>query len=296
SFQIDLMPSLKPDVGILTNITPDHLDRHGTLENYAAVKARLFAKMDAGATALIGVDDVSSAQIFAKHKCATAVSVQRALNDGLSAPDGILRSMQGGKQVDEIDLSSMPALKGRHNWQNACMAFGAAKALGLSTAKIATAMQSFPGLAHRMQEIARLGKVAFVNDSKATNADATEKALSSFDNIYWIAGGIAKAGGIEPLAPLFNHISKAYLIGAAASDFAHTLKGKVEFELCETLEHAVQSSARDAGISAKLNPVVLLSPACASFDQYQNFEIRGQAFAGFVAKLPGIIMAQGGLS
>ena len=296
SFQIDLMPSLKPDIGILTNITPDHLDRHGTLENYAAVKARLFAKMGEGATALIGVDDVSSARIFASHQGATAVSVQHTLDDGLSAPDGILRAMQGGKQVDEIDLRNMPALKGRHNWQNACMAYGAAKALGLSTAKIAAAMQSFPGLAHRMQQIATMGKVAFVNDSKATNADAAEKALSSFDNIYWIAGGIAKAGGIEPLAPLFNRLSKAYLIGAAATDFAQTLKGKVEFERSETLEHAVQSAARDAATSDKPNPVVLLSPACASLDQYQNFEIRGQAFAGFVAKLPGITMAQGGLS
>jgi len=296
SFQIDLMPSLKPDVGILTNITPDHLDRHGTLENYAAVKARLFAKMGKDATALIGVDDVSSAHIFASHKGATAVSVQRDLNDGLSAPDGILRSMQNGKCVDEIDLRSMPALKGRHNWQNACMAYGAAKALGLSTAKIAAAMQRFPGLVHRMQEIASLGKVAFVNDSKATNADAAEKALSSFNNIYWIAGGIAKTGGIEPLAHLFNRISKAYLIGAAATEFAQTLNGKVDFEMCETLEHAVQSAARDAAASTKPNPVVLLSPACASFDQYQNFEIRGQAFAGFVAKLPGITMAQGVLS
>ncbi len=296
SFQIDLMPSLKPDIGILTNITPDHLDRHGTLENYAAVKARLFAKMGEGATALIGVDDVSSEHIFARHKGATAVSVQRTLDHGLSAPDGILRSMQNGKLVDEIDLRSMPALKGRHNWQNACMAYGAAKALGLSTIKIIAAMRSFPGLAHRMQEIATMGKVAFVNDSKATNADAAEKALSSFDNIYWIAGGIAKAGGIEPLAPLFDRLSKAYLIGAAATDFAQTLKDKAEFELCETLENAVQSAARDAARSAKPNPVVLLSPACASFDQYQNFEVRGEAFAGFVAKLTGITMAQGALS
>ena len=296
SFQIDLMPSLKPDVGILTNITPDHLDRHGSLENYAAVKARLFAKMGAGATALIGVDDGSSAHIFANHKGATAVSVQRALDDGLSAPDGILRYVKNGKSLDEIDLRSMPALKGRHNWQNACMAFGAAKALGISTNKITAAMQSFPGLAHRMQEIATMGKVAFVNDSKATNADAAEKALASFDNIYWIAGGIAKAGGIEPLEPYFNRITKAYLIGAAATDFAQTLNGKVEFELCETLEHAVQSAARDAAKSAKPNPVVLLSPACASFDQYKNFEVRGEAFVAFVTNLAGITMAQGGLS
>jgi len=146
------------------------------------------------------------------------------------------------------------------------------------------------------ETVATLGRVRFVNDSKATNADAAEKALSSFDNIYWIAGGIAKAGGIEPLQPYFNRITKAYLIGAASIDFAHTLKGKAEFELCETLENAVQSAARDAARSAKPNPIVLLSPACASFDQYQNFEVRGEAFAGFVAKLTGITMTQGALS
>lgn len=296
SFQIDLMPSLKPDLGILTNITPDHLDRHGTLEHYAAVKARLFAKMTNADTALIGVDDEPSAQIYAKHKSATAISVKHALDDGISAPDGILRFCKQGQVRDEIDLRAMPALKGRHNWQNACMAYGASKAFNISSEKIKAAMNSFPGLAHRMQEIARAGQVAFVNDSKATNADAAEKALSSYDNIYWIAGGIAKAGGIEPLAPYFNRISKAYLIGAAAADFAKTLQGKVPFELSETLDHAVNSAARDAATSAKPSPVVLLSPACASFDHYKNFEVRGDAFAALVAMIPGVRLAPGGQS
>ena len=293
SFQIDLMPSLKPDVSILTNITPDHLDRHGTLENYALVKSRIFAKMHGAGTALIGVDDAPSAKIYAATKTATAVSVVQNLVDGISAPEGILRVTQAGNVVDEIDLRDMPALKGRHNWQNACMAYGAAKAFGLSSEKIAAAMLSFPGLAHRMQQIAHLGNVAFVNDSKATNADAAEKALASYDNIYWIAGGIAKAGGIEPLIPYFNRISKAYLIGAAAADFAASLKGRVNFEISATLEVAVAYAARDAAQSAKPKPVVLLSPACASFDQYKNFELRGDAYAFNVAKLPGIVMAKG---
>ena len=293
SFQIDLMPSLKPDVGILTNITPDHLDRHGTLENYALVKSRIFAKMHGAGTALIGVDDTPSAKIYAATQAATPVSVVQNLADGISAPEGILRVTQAGRVVDEIDLRDMPALKGRHNWQNACMAYGAAKAFGLSSEKIAAAMLSFPGLAHRMQQIAHLANVAFVNDSKATNADAAEKALASYDNIYWIAGGIAKAGGIQPLIPYFNRISKAYLIGAAAADFAASLKGRVNFEISVTLEVAVANAARDAAQSAKPKPVVLLSPACASFDQYKNFELRGDAFAAYVAKLPGIIMAKG---
>jgi len=145
SFQIDLMPSLKPDIGILTNITPDHLDRHGTLENYAAVKGQMFAKMQSNATALIGVDDAPSAAICKLHKATTAISVQRILDDGLSAPDGILQLRKNAQTLDTIDLRSMSALKGRHNWQNACMAYGAARALGLSTDKITAAMQSFPG-------------------------------------------------------------------------------------------------------------------------------------------------------
>ena len=293
SFQIDLMPSLKPDVGILTNITPDHLDRHGTFKNYADVKARLFSKMDGAGTALIGVDDAASAEIFAKTPVATAVSVLQNLTDGISAPQGILRNCVNGKTLDEIDLRAMPALKGRHNWQNACMVYGAAKAQGLASDKIAAAMQCFGGLAHRMQEIAKLGAVAFVNDSKATNADAAEKALASFDNIFWIAGGVAKAGGIVPLESYFSRISKAYLIGAAANEFAGVLNDKVDYEISETLNRAVTDAARDAANSTKPNPVVLLSPACASFDHYQNFELRGDAFVAAVANLPGISMAQG---
>ena len=297
SFQIDLMPSLKPDVGILTNITADHLDRHGTIENYAAVKARIFAKMGQGCTALIGVDDSFGEAIATKVKppvCLLPVSVQGALRDGLAAPDGLLQSMQDGKMMEQLDLRAMPALKGKHNWQNACMAFGAARHFDIPVARIEAAMKSFPGLAHRMQQVAHLGAVAFVNDSKATNADAAEKALSSFDNIFWIAGGLAKTGGIDPLLPYAPRIAKAYLIGVAAAEFAKTLSGKVDYVVSETLERAVAGAAEDAARSNKPNPVVLLSPACASFDQYKNFEVRGDAFVAAVSKLPGITMSVGG--
>ena len=293
SFQIDLMPGLTPDVGILTNITPDHLDRHGTMENYAAVKARMFASLGQGSTALCGVDDEWCAKIAEKIGGSGAdlrrVSVLKHLDDGISAPEGVLRETRGGKAVAEIDLRAMPALKGRHNWQNACMAYGAAKAMGVADAAIAAAMKSFPGLAHRMQQVARAGGIAFINDSKATNADAAEKALSSFENIYWIAGGIAKSGGIEPLRPLFPRIARAYLIGQAAKDFAVTL-GSVPHEDCGTLEKAVASALRDASAEKRQGAVVLLSPACASFDQYPNFEVRGDAFVKTVARLPGIEM------
>jgi UDP-N-acetylmuramoylalanine--D-glutamate ligase len=299
SFQIDLMPGLKPDVGILINLTPDHLDRHGTMENYAAIKARMFSKQDSNDTAMIGVDDEWCAKIAMGIKNGVtvhAVSVVHEIEEGVSAVDGILRDWQNGKEVARIDLRTMPALKGAHNWQNACMAYGAARALGLSVAEISNAMESFPGLAHRMQEVGCLGHVPFVNDSKATNADAAAKALASFEDIFWIAGGIAKAGGIEPLAPLFPRIEKAYLIGEAADAFAKTLGGKVPFELCGTLDKAVFAAARDAVNSEKANAVVLLSPACASFDHYRNFEIRGDAFVKLVSELPGIVMTIEGVS
>ena len=295
SFQIDLMRGLAPDVGILTNITPDHLDRHGTMENYAAVKARMFAKQHDGQTALVGVDDEWSAAIADRiHSGADLrrVSVLRALEDGISAPEGILRDKRGGKTVAEMDLRAMPALRGRHNWQNACMAYGAAAAFGIAPEVIADAMAKFPGLAHRMQEVARLGSVAFINDSKATNADAVEKALSSYERIYWIAGGIAKTGGIEPLAPYFPRIAKAYLIGVAAAEFARTLEGRVPYEITETLPRAVQHAARDAAADKNPAPVVLLSPACASFDHYKNFEVRGDAFVEAVSRLPGVAMKE----
>ncbi len=289
SFQIDLMPGLKPDVGILTNLTPDHLDRHGTMANYSAVKARMFAHIGDG-TALVSVDDEWCAAIAENTAHVSRVSVVKEVLHGICAPDGVLKDKQNGQWVSEIDLRPMPSLKGRHNWQNACMAYGAARALGVSVDVIAAAMKSFPGLAHRMQQVAVVNGVPFINDSKATNADAAEKALASFDHIYWIAGGISKSGGIEPLAPYFPKIKRAYLIGAAAESFAQTLQGKVDYVMCETLERAVKAAAQDA----KQHAVVLLSPACASFDQYKNFEVRGDAFVEFVSQLAHAQMSQGG--
>lgn len=294
SFQIDLMPGLRPRVGILTNITPDHLDRHGTMENYAAVKARMFAKQGKGDTALCGIDDGWSASIADNARKTGSdvrkVSVIEDVADGISAFDGVLRDRRIGLTKTEIDLRGMPALKGKHNWQNACMAYGAARALGVAPEFIAAAVASFPGLAHRMQQVGKVGDIPFINDSKATNADAAEKALSSFDAIYWIAGGISKAGGIEPLRPLFGRVVRTYLIGQSAEQFAATLTGAMPVENCGTLEKAVAAALRDAQAEAKKDAVVLLSPACASFDQYPNFEVRGDAFVKAVAALPGVEM------
>ncbi len=300
SFQIDLMPGLKPDVAILTNLTPDHLDRHGTMENYAAVKGRIFARLSKGDTALCGIDDGWSAEIADRARKSGAdvrrVSVAEGLGDGITAFDGILRDRRSGRTLAEIDLRSMPALKGRHNWQNACMAYGAARALGIAPAAIEAAMKSFPGLAHRMQQVGEADGIAFVNDSKATNADAAEKALSSFDTIYWIAGGIAKTGGIEPLKPLFNRVVRTYLIGQATEQFATTLAGIMPVETCGTLANAVAAALRDARAGGRPGAVILLSPACASFDQYPNFEVRGDAFVKAVAAQPGVHMTIDGVS
>jgi len=155
-------------------------------------------------------------------------------------------------------------------------------------------MKSFPGLVHRMQEIGRIGPIAFINDSKATNADAAAKALASFDTIYWIAGGIAKTGGITSLVEYFPRVVKAYLIGQAVEEFAKTLDVKAQIEMCGTLDRAVEAAARDAQRDKKKGAVVLLSPACASFDHYPNFEVRGDAFVRAVSGLAGVTMAQGG--
>lgn len=292
SFQIDLMPGLKPDAGILMNVTPDHLDRHGTIDNYAAVKARMFARQGPGDVAIIGVDDeygVAIADGLNTGAKIVRMSSARALDEGVSALSGVVRCFEDGREVESIDVSNMGALRGAHNWQNACAAHAACRAMGLSRDEIAQGMASFPGLAHRMEEVGAMGQVNFVNDSKATNADAAAKALASFARIYWIAGGLAKQGGIESLKGFFPHIAKTYLIGAAAPEFAATIGNAMPVEMSGTLASAVASAARDAMVSGE-PACVLFSPAAASFDQYPNFEVRGEAFRSAVAALPGIRM------
>ena len=185
-------------------------------------------------------------------------------------------------------LDDIGSLRGLHNAQNAACAAAAALALGLDAAAIQKGLRSFPGLAHRMEQVGRKGAVLFVNDSKATNADSAAQALACFNDMFWIAGGKPKTGGITSLAEFFPRIRKAYLIGEAAAEFARTLDGKVAYEMAGTLERAVEAAARDAAASGLKEPVVLLSPACASFDQYRNFEVRGDRFRELVLALPGI--------
>jgi UDP-N-acetylmuramoylalanine--D-glutamate ligase len=291
SYQIDLAPSLHATVGVLLNVTEDHLDRHGSMENYAAIKERLPASTEAGGTAVIGIDDAytraAADRIARAGKAVVRVSVREPLRNGYYAVGTqILRAAGEARPVAQ--LAGIGSLRGQHNAQNAACAVAACVALGLDLPAIQKGLTSFPGLAHRMQEIGRKGRVLFVNDSKATNADSAARALASFHDIFWIAGGKAKSGGITSLAQFFPRICKAYLIGEAAKEFAATLDTKVPYEITDVLPAAVAAAARDAAASDAKEPVVLLSPACASFDQFQNFEVRGQAFTGLVLAMPGI--------
>lgn len=292
SYQIDLAPSLRASVGILLNVTEDHLDRHGSMANYAAIKERLVASVEADGTAVIAVDDdftrKAADRIEKAGKRVVRVSVSGRLRDGFYADGTKIMQAREGRAEVAADLAGIGSLRGQHNAQNAACAVAACVALGLDLPSIRQGLSRFAGLAHRMQVIGRRGRVLFVNDSKATNADSAAKALGSFHDIYWIAGGKAKSGGISSLAGFFPRIAKAYLIGEAAADFAATLDGKVAYEVDGVLSAAVAAAARDAERSAAQEPVVLLSPACASFDQYQNFEKRGEAFSDLVRQIPGL--------
>ncbi|RCW28356.1 UDP-N-acetylmuramoylalanine--D-glutamate ligase [Ciceribacter lividus] len=290
SYQIDLAPTIDPTAGILLNVTPDHLDRHGTIQHYADVKERLVAGSD---TAVIGVDD-SYCELIADRveRAGTRVvriSKRQPLADGFYNDGHRIIEAQGGATSVVADLNGIQTLRGSHNAQNAAAAIAACLAVGVSPDEVRAGLRSFAGLKHRMQPVGRRGEVVFVNDSKATNAEAAAPALSSYDRIYWIAGGLPKEGGIASLAPLFPRIAKAYLIGEAASAFAATLGEAVTYEISGTLERAVAHAAADAAADGQ--PVaVMLSPACASFDQYKNFEVRGDAFVRHVAALEGIEM------
>lgn len=291
SYQIDLAPSLHPTVGILLNLTPDHLDRHGDMPHYADVKERLVAGSD---TAIIGVDD-QWCQTIADRREATGktlvrLSVEHPLETGINRRGTEIYWTCLGEQRTVADLTGIATLRGVHNAQNAAAAIAAVSALGVSDDAIRQGLASFSGLAHRLEMVGSIGRAIVINDTKATNADATGKALASFsDGIYWIAGGRPKEGGIAPLQPLFDRIEKAYLIGEAADAFAETLDGKVPFAKCGTLEKALETAVADAQASKANEPVVLLSPACASFDQFKNFEVRGEQFRSLAIAMPGFV-------
>jgi UDP-N-acetylmuramoylalanine--D-glutamate ligase len=253
------------------------------------VKERLVAGVQPQGTAIVGVDDGWSRnaadRIEQSGSRVVRISVKNPLADGIYVERETIVRASGGARSEIARIGGIGSLRGLHNAQNAACASACALALGVSAEVLQNGLRSFPGLAHRMEQVGRSGNVLFVNDSKGTNVDAAAHALSSFSDIFWIAGGKPKLGGIAGLSEYFPRIRKAYLIGEAAKEFAATLEGKVTYEISETLEVAVASSARDAEASGLADPVVLLSPACASFDQYRNFEERGAHFARLVREL-----------
>ncbi len=292
SYQLELTESLACDVAVLLNITPDHLDRHGGMAGYIAAKRRLFRGQRRPQTAVIGVDDAVSRDIAGELADAGAqtvipISAETQAPGGVFVEQGVLIDDMAGAASRVLDLGGLARLPGRHNWQNAAAAYAAARCLGIPPAAIAAALASFPGLAHRQELIATIDGVRYVNDSKATNADATAKALACYDDIYWIAGGLPKEGGIAALAPFFPRLRHAFLIGQASDAFAATLEGHVAYSRCGTLAPAVAAARAAALAEPKPGAVVLLSPACASFDQFANFEERGEAFRRLVQAFPG---------
>ncbi len=290
SYQTDLARALTPDVAVFTNLSPDHLDRHNGMGGYFAAKARLFTQGGPD-RAVIGVDEVEGqflagqlSQGAADDRVIRVSSGQKLEGFGWAvfARKGFLTEWRKGRQVASIDLREIKGLPGAHNHQNACAAYAACRSLGIAPKLIEGALHSFAGLPHRSQLVGERAGVRFVNDSKATNVDSAAKALQAFPNIRWIAGGMGKDGGIAGLKPFLGSVVKAYLIGHSARDFALQI-GETPHEICETMECAVARAAEEA----EAGEVVLLAPAAASFDQYPNFERRGEDFTARVKALIG---------
>jgi UDP-N-acetylmuramoylalanine--D-glutamate ligase len=295
SYQLELTPSASFDVAVLLNVTPDHLDRHGGMDGYVAAKRRIFRGQRAPQAAIVGVDDAICRDIRADlarrgEMAVIPISAERPVAGGVYAADGWLVDDLDRQAAPVVALDALPRLPGVHNWQNAAAAYAAARRRGVPAGTAVAALKSFLGLAHRQELVATIGNVRYVNDSKATNADAAARALACYDDIYWIAGGLPKEGGIGSLAPFFPRIRHAYLIGKAADEFATTLDGKAPLTMSGDLAAAVAAAHETAQAerSTGASAVVLLSPACASFDQFANFEVRGSEFRRLVEALPRI--------
>ncbi|WP_170436766.1 UDP-N-acetylmuramoyl-L-alanine--D-glutamate ligase [Ruegeria arenilitoris] len=286
SYQTELARALTPDVAVFTNLSPDHLDRHGGMGGYFAAKRRLFSEGGPD-RAVIGVDEIEGAFLAGQlaegpgDDRVIRVSVARKLAGPgwqVFARKGFLSEYRKGRQAASIDLRGIKGLPGTHNHQNACSAYAACRALGLAPKLIEDALHSYPGLPHRSQIIAEANGVTFVNDSKATNVDSAAKALGAFKKIRWICGGLEKEGGVAALNDATDEVLCAYVIGREAAGFAMQLS--VEARVCTTMAEAVEQAMRDAAPGE----TVLLAPAAASFDQYDNFEQRGDDFVAQVQK------------
>jgi UDP-N-acetylmuramoylalanine--D-glutamate ligase len=318
SYQLELTHALAFDVAVLLNITPDHLDRHGGMDGYIAAKSRIFMGQGARQTAVVGVDDptcnaisttlklrshlndteatrIAPTLVASQPQHVVPISAEGPVAGGVYAHDGWLQVDRAGKTEHVLRLAEATNLLGKHNWQNAAAAFAACAAIGLATPRIIAGIKSYPGLAHRQELIATIGDVRYINDSKATNADATAKALACYQPIYWILGGRAKETGLEGLEPFYPRIAHAFLIGEAADRFAAALEGRVAYTKCGTLAAALSAAHRQAQAERRPGAVVLLSPAAASFDQFANFEERGEVFRKLVeAVCVGPMQANGG--
>ncbi len=282
SFQLELTPSLHADVAVLLNITPDHLDRHGDMAGYTAAKKNVFTNQTAGDAAIVGVDDGPSQSICTeltalRKQTVTPVSVGAALGSGYFAMDGAVYARRNGRAEALAKLKTASSLRGAHNWQNAAAALAVLEALGHDPAKAQRALDSFTGLPHRAELAAQAGKVLFINDSKATNPDAALKSLTAFNDVFWIAGGKSKTDDFSAIAPAMGRVRKAFFIGEAADALAAAFPD-TPHEISGTLVKAVRAAAAEAEASDAAEPAVLLAPACASFDQFANFEARGDAF------------------
>jgi UDP-N-acetylmuramoylalanine--D-glutamate ligase len=297
SYQLELISTITFDVAVLLNLSADHLDRHGGMDGYVAAKRRIFARQGDGAVAVVGVDGAHARLIHEELRAASParaipISAQGETANGVFADDGLLFDATEGEARAVLDFARAPSLPGRHNWQNAAAAWAAALAIGVEAGVIAAAIESFPGLPHRQERVALIDGVTFVNDSKATNADAAAKALACYASVYWIAGGRPKEGGLDPVLACLTAVRHAFLIGEAARDFAEALSGRVGVTPSGNLETAVGQAYRMAVAEGVSGAVVLLSPACASFDQFADFEDRGEAFRCAVSALERGVGAQ----
>ena len=291
SYQLELLETFRAHVAVWLNVTPDHIDRHGDMMGYVAAKEHIFDRQKARDCAVIGVDDDYSRAVYDKAVArqgiaCVPVALDRTVAHGVSFHAGLLVDADGYK----VGFTEVPTLPGDHNAQNAACAWAACRWLGVPRDRIAEGLRTYPGLPHRQEQVAAVGNVIYINDSKATNADATARALSSYHDIYWILGGQAKEGGVTPLAAWFDRIRHAFLIGEATEMFAGQLEGKLPYSCCGDLQSALDAAherAQRDGQDGKGPGIVLLSPACASWDQWRSYEHRGDAFRAMARALPG---------
>ena len=292
SFQIELTKSITFDVAVLLNISVDHLDRYAGMDDYVAAKKQIFNRQTKPRTAIVGIDDPLCRAVYDDLKAVdeqyvVGISGSKRVHGGVYVVDGQLYDDTEGKELPVMNLNGLACLPGIHNWQNTAAAYAAVKAAGVQPHAAMACIQSYPGLVHRQELVTVVDGVTYVNDSKATNGDAAAKALACYDNIYWIAGGRPKEGGLKATEPHLHRIRHAFLIGEAALAFSQFLNGKVPFTIAGDLKSALAAARKLAKKQKAEGAVVLLSPACASFDQFANFEDRGDAFREMVEKLPG---------